>query len=110
VHGPARAREMDARLHGERLGPRPLARASELPDGAFLGGPDACFRVEAGRARRWSWQGYGELDDLPASLPLLTPLAIVALLARGYRPGIDGAQPAAPRPAQTSPAFFAAKD
>ena len=86
AHGAANAPEMDAVLHAERLGPRPIVKTKGLPDGAFVGDSEACFRIEAGQARRWSWEGYGPLTDLPASLPLVTPSSIVRLLERGYAP------------------------
>jgi len=86
VHGEALAREIDEVLHAERLGERRLVDPRSLPDGAFVGGPDACFRIERGRARRWSWGGYGAPIVLAELAPLVTPPSIVALLAAGYAP------------------------
>jgi hypothetical protein len=90
VHGAAMAPAMDARLHRERVGPRPLVDPRTLPDDAFVGGPEACWRIAGGRGRPWSWSGYGPPIDLASAspLPLLTPPAIVALLRAGYRPGV----------------------
>jgi hypothetical protein len=86
VHGPAKAPGMDARLHAERLGPRPLVGASAVPDGTFVGDARACWRVHGGRGRLWSWDGYAEPVELAPSLPLLTPSSIVRLLDGGYAP------------------------
>jgi hypothetical protein len=86
VHGAACAPEMDERLHAERIGPRPLVDPRALPDGAFVGGPDACWRIEGGRGRRWSWDGYGSAIELARVVPLITPPSIVSLLESGYVP------------------------
>ena len=56
-----------------------------MPDGAFVGGAHGAWRIETRRGRLWSWDGYGTPVDLPASVPLLTPLAIVQILDAGYR-------------------------
>lgn len=84
VHGAAFAREMDERLHAERMGLRTLVDPRTLPDAAFVGDSNACWQIERGRGRAWSWSGYGELTDLPARLPLVTPPSIVRLLEAGY--------------------------
>jgi hypothetical protein len=75
---------MDERLHAERIGPRPRVNPRVLPDGAFVGDAHATWRLENGHGRLWSWDGYGERVDLPPSVPLLTPLAIVQILNTGY--------------------------
>lgn len=84
VHGAANARGMDERLHAERLGPRPHADPRTLPDGAFVGDASGTWRMEKRRGRPWSWDGYGAPVDLPPSVPLLTPPAIVQILEAGY--------------------------
>ena len=84
THGEANASEMDERLHAERLGPRPQVDPRTLPDGAFVGDATATWRIEKGCGRIWSWDGYGGPVDLPPSVPLLTPLAIVQVLEAGY--------------------------
>jgi hypothetical protein len=84
VHGEAHAPQMDERLHTERLGLRPQVDPRTLPDGAFVGDAHGTWRVEKRRGRLWSWDGYGEPVDLPRSVPLLTPLAIVRILQAGY--------------------------
>jgi hypothetical protein len=86
VHGAALAREMDQVLHAQRLGARPRVDPRTLPDGAFVGSPEACWRIDSGRGWLWSWSGYGARVELAESLPLITPPAIVDLLAAGYRP------------------------
>lgn len=86
VHGAANAPRMDARLHAERLGPRPEVDPRALPDGAFVGDARAAWRIDGGRGRPWSWDGYGSPAPLPPALPLITPRAIVQLLEAGYTP------------------------
>ena len=86
VHGEANVPEMDERLQTERLGPRLRVDPRTLPDGAFVGDARGTGRLEKRRGRLWSWDGYGEPLDLPPSVPLLTPLAIVEMLQAGYLP------------------------
>jgi hypothetical protein len=67
----ARAREIDAVLHRERLDgrakrlhplPMPLQR---LPDGAMLQAADASFVMLQGKALQWSPAGYRAVDGAP---------------------------------------------
>ncbi|MEV4508198.1 hypothetical protein AB0K00_04480 [Dactylosporangium sp. NPDC049525] len=85
------AREMDARLHDERVEPRTRrqltrqARCADLPTGAMVRHHDTVGLV----ARRWflPWTslGYGAPQPLPDRVELLTPPASVAALRAGYR-------------------------
>jgi hypothetical protein len=87
-----RAAEMDRVLHRERLQGRTKRRhrqtVDDLPDGAFLVLDDAAFAVRGNALRRWTPTGY----DTPAPRPrgvtvdVLTPPAILAVLAAGYQP------------------------
>lgn len=90
VHGPADAAAIDRRLHGERTAPPVIGRVADLPPGTFVGGPAACWRIGKEGGRRWAWDGYGEPEPVPATLPVLTPPALLALLQAGYRLGLDG--------------------
>lgn len=89
---PRSADAMDAALHRERLdGARKRlwrARAGSLPDGAFFARDGAAFAVHAGRARRWSFAGYGAPEPLgpDETVDVLTAPSTVAALAAGYRP------------------------
>jgi hypothetical protein len=85
--GPS-APEMDVRLHGERTGERPLARLGTLPDGAMARVGDQVVTPCKGRLLGWSFNGYAAVagTDPDALAELLTPPAIVSVLAAGYRP------------------------
>jgi hypothetical protein len=91
------ARQMDRRLHGERIvrgtHRRRLhpARWSDLPDGAFVladGGPAVVFRDAV---VPWTVQGHAGARRRPADgrVELIMPPSTVAVLAAGYRPQID---------------------
>src|SRR5262249_23052935 len=62
------------------------ARAAELPDGAMVKHAGRPCLVRAGLLRPWSFAGYGAPIEVAADVELLTPPAIVAVLAAGYRP------------------------
>ena len=93
---PAKATEIDARLHGERLAagakPRPISEseAGNLPDGAMVAIGPRPFATRGGRLLPWSFDGYGaplsHSRGLPAPAFLITPPATVAALKAGYRP------------------------
>lgn len=90
----ARAGEIDAALHRERMGPRvAITReaAEALPAGAMVGEAAtraAWLRVAAGW-RRWTPAGYENGEPADAALATLTPLTSLKALRRGYR----GSQP-----------------
>jgi hypothetical protein len=87
-----RAAEMDKRLHAERLDGR-YQRRHAAP---FTGLPDGTFVVVEGRAcavrgkalLHWTPAGYATWRPRPGNgmAELLTPPAIVAVLAAGYSP------------------------
>jgi hypothetical protein len=85
---------MDAWLHSERVNGRTRRQVTrevvldELPDGAMVscaGSPALCT---GGALLPWSFDGYGPpLRPAPGMrADLLTPPAIVAVLAAGYLP------------------------
>jgi hypothetical protein len=93
LRAPPRAAEMDDRLHAERWASR---RGNErqflppdaIPDGALVlheGGPHL---VHAGWLRRWGFDGYraGPRLDATGRYEVVTPPAILPILAAGYRP------------------------
>lgn len=89
---PSSASEMDRRLHAERLDRKEKRlhrlEISTLPDGAAIlheGTPHAIRRESL---LPWSFQGYGQPLPRPASgsVDVLTPPAILSVLAAGYRP------------------------
>ncbi len=92
AHGPARAGEIDRRLHPARVARdrrqvRHEAEAGSLPAGAFalIGG--AAHLLTARGARPFSTAGYGAEAARPRGLvPVLSPVPIVAVLDAGYVP------------------------
>lgn len=84
--------EMDEVLHSERLRGRAkrLHRRNidALPDGAFVALDGAVFAVRGKTLLHWTQQGYGARKKRPrgATVDVLTPPAILAVLSAGYRP------------------------
>lgn len=91
----ARAPEIDAVLHAERLDGRlkrrhPLPCAVEaLPDGAMIALDDEAYLIMKGRARRWSCDGYQVAAADLADATLLTPPSTLRALIAGYAPVVD---------------------
>jgi hypothetical protein len=87
-----KAGEMDAILHAERLNGRTKClhrrNIDELPDGAFVALAEEAFAVRGKSLLRWSPSGYQDRRDRPFGLAVdvLTPPAILAVLAAGYQP------------------------
>jgi hypothetical protein len=87
-----RAPAMDDVLHAQRLdgAAKRLHRSAiaHLPDGAFIVQNDAAFAVKGGDLLRWSGSGYDRRIARPrsGSVEVLTPPAITAALAAGFRP------------------------
>jgi len=89
-----RAYVMDAHLHAERVDRRSRqqvtrpAVAGMLPDGAMVRVDGVPALLAGGRIMPWSFAGYGSPTTIAPDTPveLLTPPAITALLAAGYRP------------------------
>jgi hypothetical protein len=83
---------MDETLHRERLRGRAkrLHRRNidALPDGAFVALDGAVFAVRGKVLLRWTPQGYGARKKRPqgATVKVLTPPTILAVLSAGYRP------------------------
>jgi hypothetical protein len=95
----AQAGEMDAVLHGERVGPDRAkvtfrARLADIPSGAFVrytaGNPRTrSYLVEGNTLLSWGPGAYGGVvapTSVSQELEVLTPRSIVAVLSAGYRP------------------------
>ena len=90
---PFGAREIDGRLHADRLdddGRRRThrARLSELPDGVMIAEDDAWWLIEGPSLLPWSFAGYGDprpRSAFPDDVAVLTPRSTVATLRAGYR-------------------------
>ncbi len=85
---------MDARLHEERQDPARWARLAvleSLPEGAMVLWSGAAHLKAGGRLWPWSFGAYGAPKAAPgAKVAALTPPSILAALAAGYRPRIEG--------------------
>jgi hypothetical protein len=95
-----RADAIDERLHGERLdgSERRLhpARASGLPDGAFVLEDGEPWLVLGGELLRWTPSGYSERRPRPdGETLLLTPPTLVDVLRSGWRGEVDLLHPSA---------------
>lgn len=83
---------MDQVLHRERLQGRAKRRHRRsidgLPDGAFIALDSAAFVVRGNALLRWTPEGYetGERRLRHIVVDVLTPPAILAVLAAGYCP------------------------
>lgn len=92
--GDAGADEMDLRLHAERLAGKEKrtynADLATLPDGSYVALDGAPWLVLGGHLYAWSDSGYTRRRSRPANatLDVLTPRSIVAILAAGYAPGV----------------------
>ena len=92
LHAPPRAAEMDRVLHEERLqgrAKRVHRRAIDaLPDGAFVAMAEEAFAVRGNTLLHWTPQGYDVRRPRPRvdKVDVLTPAAVLAVLAAGYQP------------------------
>ena len=89
----AAAGEMDAVLHGERLGPLGAkrtfrARLGDLPAGTIVRVSGSPHLLAGGGLLPWTIEGYlaPASFEPDLSVNVLTPLTIVELLRRGLRP------------------------
>jgi hypothetical protein len=87
-----RAAEMDRLLHAERLDGRSKRTyrmpVGDLPDGSLVAQDGGAFAVSGDTLLRWTPSGYAERVQRPrgAMADVLTPPAIVQVLAAGYAP------------------------
>jgi len=90
---PARAADIDRRLHTDRIdadGPRTHAAAlASLPDGTMIEHQNAFWLVRCRLLHPWSFGGYGPgqaRSGFPDAVTVRTPRSTVAALRAGYRP------------------------
>jgi hypothetical protein len=87
-----RAAEMDRVLHPERLAGRAKRRhrwpIDDLPAGGFIELDSAAWVVRGGSLLRWTPSGYDARRRRPrgTTVDVLTPPAILRVLAAGYSP------------------------
>jgi len=89
---------IDARLHGERIGPdgrkpQPWVSLDGLPDGCFVTmahEPGEAYLVRGAGLLRWTPAGYDAWVDRPVGgeAGLLTPPSVVGAFRAGYAPQI----------------------
>jgi hypothetical protein len=90
--GKHKAPDMDAVLHGERLDGKAkrLHRytINALPDGAMVVLGDEAYAVRDTSLLRWTFSGYDRKRSRPRAgdVDVLTPPAILTVLAKGYAP------------------------
>jgi len=82
--GAAGADELDRRLHGERLGPKPEQEVASLPDGAFVLVDDEPWLVLADELLRWTPGGYAGRRSGVGRATVLTPRTSRAVLESGW--------------------------
>ncbi|RTL48420.1 MAG: hypothetical protein EKK40_18130 [Bradyrhizobiaceae bacterium] len=86
------AADMDRVLHAQRLNGRKRRLHSlpldTLPDGAFVASDDGFFAVRGDALLPWREEGYGPPAPRPRGIvaEVLTPPAILGVLASGYAP------------------------
>lgn len=90
---PVGAREIDRRLHADRLDPSGHrtydAELTAMPEGTVIEHDGEFWLVRGAHVYRWSFAGYGEArrrSNFPAVVTIRTPRATVATLRAGYRP------------------------
>lgn len=92
--GSTDADSMDVRLHADRLSGKTKRTyrddLANLPDGSYIALDGQACLVWGTHLHEWSDSGYIARRQRPAhgSVEVLTPAAIVSILAAGYRPGI----------------------
>lgn len=88
----ARAAETDAVLHAQRLAGRRQRHhrlpVDGLPDGVMVARDGDAYAIRGAGMLRWSPHGYAGRESRPqqVDMDVLTPPAIVSVLAAGYRP------------------------
>jgi hypothetical protein len=82
--GERRADDIDARLHEERLGPKPTRVIADLPDGAFVLIDDESWLVLGSELLRWTPGGYTDRRPAAGRAPVLTPLTVLPALGAGW--------------------------
>lgn len=94
----ARADAIDARLHGERRGPRRARPLAALPDGAFVLDDGEPWLVLGAELLHWTPGGYGTRRRRPGrSMTVVTPPLLLEVLAAGWKSSVPIFHPTAER-------------
>ncbi len=83
--GGEKADSFDRRLHEQRKLGAELSAAG-LPDGTIVEQDGQACAIRNGKMLRWTFAGYDAALPLQKSSKVLTPPAIIAILAKGYQP------------------------
>ena len=94
TNAPAKAAEIDRTLHRARVNPLNRLqvtyedRLATLPDGCFIRLGGSAHLVLGERLLPFAPEGYGAGEPRPrtATVTVMTPRPLVAVLAAGYRP------------------------
>jgi len=86
---------IDLVLQEQRTGPRRRVNVATLPDGTFVLHDEEPHLVIEGAVRRWSPGGYGPKATAPSTARLITPAALVPVLAEGWDPLVPFLHPSA---------------
>jgi hypothetical protein len=93
----ARADAIDARLHGERRGPRHERPLDALPDGAFVLRDGEPWLVLGTELLRWTPDGYAERLERPSGFAtVITPALLLKVLSAGWTSSQPVLHPTAP--------------
>ena len=83
--------DMDAALHGARLGERVWQECEGLPDGVFVAVAGRSFLLLGARMWPFAPAGYGgAVARVGGRVEVLTPAPTVTVLRAGYRPILHG--------------------
>ena len=83
--GSEKVDSFDRRVHAQRkLRARPCP--PDLADGTIVELDGQAWAIRAGKMLRWTFAGYDAVLPLEKASKLLTPPAIIAILANGYQP------------------------
>ena len=93
--GAGGADEIDARLHAERLGPRPEAALAGLPDGTIVLLEDEPWLVLGDELLRWTPAGYTDRTPASGRAIVVTPRSLVSVLRTGWESAVPFLHPTA---------------
>jgi hypothetical protein len=93
--GENRAEAIDERLHAERLGRKPEREIASLPAGAFVLVDSDPWLLLDRELLRWTPGGYVERRPAAGRAPVLTPLAVLPVLERGWNGVVPFVHPSA---------------
>ena len=82
----AKAAEMDAILHKQRLTEKECLDYTKIPSNTIFRVGEDCFLKTKDGARRWSFAGYHPVEEVNGPVEVLTCRSIRAIFEMGYQP------------------------